>query len=414
MKNIKEIYYTNPDKPSEKRLVARIDRSKKGIEYFIGKDFSGKDFPQRQWIKTIIIIGFGSKRLPAGFSKKGIGLGRKTGYLILRDLYEKLGEFDFFVSLKVNKSVIRKIGGKYRVTMNYFDLRDILTTLNDIKRQGYETLETAANNTLNKLFPKYFKKSKEVSGLVYQGNQLDRILKREGVIENLSGADIRTLIDFFPLFVKHVGDRFKGKKLLGILKNKIAAEIVYLENIVKEFERKMKAKTQNEQRWQKFFQNYIQIFNSNYATVFEKKNLSLSGDFPDFIPIDIYGYLDIYEIKKPNTKLLALDRSRKNYYWSSDLSKAISQVENYIDSATRYAPALREEIKKRDGVDIRVVRPRGFIITSNRGQLKGEIMENNFRILNNSLKNIEIILYDDILNNLKSFLKKVKDVEKKK
>lgn len=295
MKNIKEIYYTNPDKPNEKWRVASIDKSKKRIEYFIREDA-----PQYKWAKIIVIIGF--QRLPSGFSNKGNGLGRRTGYLILRDLYDKLGEFDFFVSLKATKSAIRKIEDRYRVTMNYLDLREILTALNDIKRQGYETLEVAANNTLSKLSPKYFKKSKEVSGLVYQGNQLDRILKREGVIENLSGADIRTLIDFFPLFVKHVGDRFKGKKLLGILKNKTAAEIVYLENIVKEFERKMKAKTQNEYRWQKFFQSYIQIFNSNYATIFEKKNLSLSGDFPDFIPIDIYGYLDVYEIKKPNSK----------------------------------------------------------------------------------------------------------------
>ena len=43
-----------------------------------------------------------------------------------------------------------------------------------------------------------------------------------------------------------------------------------------------------------------------------------------------------------------------------------------------------------------------------RKQLKGELMEDNFRLLNNSLKNIEVILYDELLSNLKNFLKRIK------
>ena len=108
-----------------------------------------------------------------------------------------------------------------------------------------------------------------------------------------------------------------------------------------------------------------------------------------------------------NTALLRPDRDRDNYYWSPELSKAISQVENYIDCANKNSRLLKEEIRKKEKIEIRVVKPRGFIIAGTSGQLKDESMEDNFRLLNDSLKNIEIILYDELLSNLKNFLKRL-------
>jgi len=353
--------------------------------------------------------------LPAGFTKDGSGLAKGTGYLIVKGLYEKLGEFDLNVSLKAKNSA-KKIKGRHKVVLNYLDLKQAIEVLMEIKNEGYQTLKNSANDYLNKVFPRIFKKEDTgIDKFTYQKNQVAKLLKRNGLFENFSDNDIQAVIDFFPAFIKHFKGRFKGKKkLIGILNSKEAADVFYLDRVISEFDKKLKAKTHSEQNWQKFFRTYIQVFNPTYATIFEKKNISLSGDFPDFVPIDIYGYLDIYEIKKPNTKLLVLDRSRKNYYWSSELSKAISQVENYIDSAVRLGPSIRENIKKIEDIDIKIVKPRGFIIAGARSQLKGEKMEDDFRILNESMKNIEIILFDDILNNLKNLFERIKNSPKKK
>lgn len=408
MKKQKTINYINPKDPKDVRLVANINIGGKRVEYFVRNEA-----PQYKWIKKIIINGF--DRLPGGFTKDGSGLAKGTGYLIVKGLYEKLGEFDFSVSLKAKNS-IRKIQGKYKVVLNYLDLKQAIEILREIKNEGYQTLKSSANDYLNKTFPNIFKKEDAgVDKFTYQKNQIAKLLKRNGLFENFSDNDIQAVIDFFPAFIKHFKGRFKGKKkLIGILNSKEAADVFYLDRVIGEFDKKLKAKTHSEQNWQKFFRTYIQVFNPTYATIFEKKNISLSGDFPDFVPIDIYGYLDIYEIKKPNTKLLVLDRSRKNYYWSSELSKAISQVENYIDSAVRLGPSIRENIKKIEDIDIKVVKPRGFIIAGARSQLKGEKMEDDFRILNESMKNIEIILFDDILNNLKNLFERIKNSPKKK
>jgi len=408
MRKQKVINYINPNDPKDIRLVANINIGGKRVEYFVRNNA-----PQYKWIKKIIINGF--NRLPAGFTKDGSGLAKGTGYLIVKGLYEKLNDFDLVVSLKAKNS-IRKIQGKYRVILNYLDLKQEIEILREIKNEGYQTLKSSANEFLNKTFPNIFKKeTTDADRFTYQKNQLAKLLKRGGLFENISDKDIQAVIDFFPPFIKHFKGKFKGKKkLIGILNSKEAADVFYLDRVINEFDKKLKAKTHSEQNWQKFFRIYIQIFNPTYATIFEKKNISLSGDFPDFVPIDIYGYLDIYEIKKPNTKLLVLDRSRKNYYWSSELSKAISQVENYIDSAVRFGPSIRENIKKIENTDIKIVKPRGFIIAGIRNQLKGEKMEDDFRILNGSMKNIEVILFDDILNNLKTLFERIKNSPKKK
>ena len=408
MDKIKTIHYTNPNDPKDQRVVANIQTGRKKVEYFVHNKK-----PQYKWIKKIVINGF--DRIPAGFTKDGSGLAKGTGYLIVKGLHEKLGDFDLAVSSKAKNSV-KKIEGKYNIILNYLDLKQAIDTLREIKNEGYQTLKSSANGYLNKIFPKIFKKEETaIDKFTYQRNQIAKLLKRNGLFENLSDNDIQAVIDFFPVFIKHFKDRFKGKKkLIGILNSKEATDVFYLDKVIKEFERRIKAKIHNEQKWQKFFRTYIQVFNPTYATIFEKKNISLSGDFPDFVPIDIYGYLDIYEIKKPNTKLLILDRSRKNYYWSSEVAKAISQVENYIDNATRLAPSIKESIKKFEGVEVKIVKPRGFIIVGTRNQLKGEKMEDDFKILSNSMKNIEVILFDDILNNLKSLFERIKNSPKKK
>jgi hypothetical protein len=147
------------------------------------------------------------------------------------------------------------------------------------------------------------------------------------------------------------------------------------------------------------------VLRNTYGEVLEKESVSLQGKFPDFMLIDAYGYLDIYEIKKPGTRLLSLDRGRNNYYWDTEISKAIAQVENYIHQAQRHADSLRNDIRQNKGVEVNIVRPRGYIVAGLRSQLTSAKMGDDFRILAESLKNIDVLLYDDLLASLEAFVK---------
>jgi hypothetical protein len=385
----------------EGNLVYRIDKKNKKINYYVKTD-PGKD---KFEIPEILLEGF--DKLPSGFYSNGFGI-TSGGYLIRNKLYEKFGEnFTLKISSK-GKSKILKNGPNHLVIFNYDDLRTFQNRIKDIKNDKNKESKIAADFYLNRYFPKHFEETEEIDESLYQQNQIAETLKKVDLIENLSKEDAEALAEFYPQFLEVADSKLQGKKkLLQISKNKTETEIVYLETIINEFEKKLK---QNlvESKWQEFLREYILLFNTSYSTFIEKSSVSLEGKYPDFMLIDIYNFLDIYEIKKPSTNLLKHDESRDNYYWDKEMSKVISQAENYIDQITKNALSFKEMIKKKKGTDIRVIKPRAFVIAGHSKQLENQTKEENYRLLNSSLKNIEVILYDDLLYSLKNFLSRLK------
>jgi hypothetical protein len=378
--------------------------TKQGDYYLIPNSTQGK------FIKTIKTVGF--DKLPSGLNREGKGLPKGSGWLLLRSIKEKFDEFDLIID-KENSSSIIRTRGRYKITLNHAELKLLIETVRAISTEKFQAQISSVSHFLASQFPNVFDAPDGDSNLSYKKNSLARLLEQQELLENLSAQDIDKLGEFYPTFLKYYGDKLKGTtKLVRISASKRATEIVYLDKIVREYEKKLQAKAHNENAWQKFLSEYILIFNSNYATSLEKGNITLRGKYPDFMLLDAYNCLDIYEIKKPNTNLLKLDESRGNYYWDVDLAKAISQVENYVYEVERNQDSFEKELRRWRQVEVKILKPRGFIIAGTRKQLEdknnGEILEMNFRLLNNSLKNVEVILYDDLLNNLKRFLERLK------
>ena len=382
-------------------IVYKINKDDKIIEYFLLEKA-----PQRRFIVSIKFEGF--DRLPAGFYKSGFGLTSK-GYYILDKLYKRFNKQIELIVSSSKKSKIYKLKTKLKIVMNYDELFRTLLRLREINQERNTLIGESIQTFLHRLFPNRFKAAIKKDEASYKPNEFSRILNKDNIMDNLSESDIRKMSEFFPFFIRHYSDRLKGKKkLLEISKKKNITEIIYLENIIKEYRRKLSAKIHTEKGWQDFLRKYILFFHLNYVDIIEKQNISLEEKYPDFMLIDVYNYLDIYEIKKPDTNLLKMDKSRGNYYWDTELSKAISQVENYIEHINKNSLAFRDAIRKKRKIDIRVVKPRGFIIAGQRNQLENETMEDNFRLLNKALKNVEVILYDELLDNLENFLARLK------
>jgi len=395
-----ETYFLYAPKP--RRLVCRIHRPTKKGTYYLLKPLQRRR-GQHEYVKEISLSGF--TYLPSGLKRDGSGIP-SSGYLILKSLSEKLGKFKLTLDSGATTALENN-----RVVLNHDDLRILLRKTRTIKAERFRELSGTVQVFLHSGFPSVFQKPEITLDADYRPNTIADVLKKGQTLDRLSKEDIAAVGDFFPEFIHKYGAVGSSKKKLFILSgSKRATEVVYVRKIIADFERKLAAKTQSEQSWQEFLRDYILLFNSNYATVLEKENIAVLGTrFPDFLLIDAYSYLDIYEIKKPTTNLLKKDESRGNYYWDVELTKAISQVENYISHADRNAGQLCAEIKRQKGREVRVIKPRGFIIAGTRSQLKDEIMEDNFRLLNNSLKNLSIILFDELLNNLKNFLAKLKE-----
>ncbi len=382
-------------------VIYKYDAEKKLIQYYIAKSSY-----QYDKLKEITFLGFTS--LPSGFKTDGTGFTR-GGSRMLFSLYNKLQSlFDLYI-VKSGKSIIENKNGRFRVVINYIDFKTLKDHISKISSEKNKEMNEATSFYMNKFFPDVFDipevKVEDIS--LYKRDELSNLLEKQGIMENLTRKDTEKLQEFYStmLHMKASGKPTK-QKLFQLAENKSISEVIYIEKVLQQFEERLK-KSHQESSWQAFLKDYILLFNSSYTKLLEKQSIALGGKYPDFILVDMYNYLDIYEIKTPQTNLLKFDSSRGNYYWDTEIGKAISQVENYIHTINETAPLLIKTIKDKYGMDIRVVKPRGFIIAGESSQLTEVKMKDDLRLLSGSLKNIDIILYDDFLNNMKNFMKKI-------
>ena len=139
----------------------------------------------------------------------------------------------------------------------------------------------------------------------------------------------------------------------------------------------------------------------------------------DLLTINRYGFLDIVELKKSDEYLFKLDKSHDNFVPTSNLSTAISQVNNYL-MLMPHDPSNNELIKGAEsatgmlviGSDEYLMNPdlmknyatdNGISISLVKSKLRKAL-----RDLNYSYAHIQIVLYDELLNNLERFINQMK------
>ena len=88
---------------------------------------------------------------------------------------------------------------------------------------------------------------------------------------------------------------------------------------------------------------------------------------------------------------------------ASEIAKAISQVENYIDRVTKHSDAIRTKLRDDHNIDLRIIKPRGIVIAGRAAEFGGKPKRaDDFRLLNEGLKNVEIVPYDELSQRLKN------------
>lgn len=387
-------------------IFLEIDPSSKRGTYTIA-EASG----QHKLCEKINLLGFDAS--PSGLRTTG-GYGLTgAGFFLLQELSGKSGK-KIELTLSNKKSAKFSKGRKtIRATIPHPFLLQLNAITRSIKYDKNQQIRAEVRRFLAHHLPKQFGRYKTAKPS-YAPGALGRILGNPDVITQLNSEDRKHVEEFIPAYMATIEVNLRGKNKLQVVYDKLdASRKIQFKRVIKEFKRRLKQANQSEASWQQFLSQYILILRTSYGQVLEKESVTLSGKFPDFMLIDPYSYLDIYEIKTPNTSLLGHDKSRNNYYWHSDLAKAISQVENYLHQVQANSHSLILEIKAKKGFDVSIVRPRGYIIAGMRKQLENQKMEDDFRILNDGLKDVDVIFYDDLLSNLESFVKKI-GVENKK
>lgn len=359
------------------------------------KDKEVKFFPNEQdfFIDCITFEGF--TNVPEELSENGY-FKAGIGYYMNKHLKDY--NITQFIISKDKDSSFKKYGNNYKIIMNYDKFKkykeNISSIINESKNfKGITSLDFFAQE-----YPNKFKSDGESAKI-----RASKVIKNldKDIIEHLSQDDINTLGDIYSAIIK---DKYKSKNYRHelISKSKLKIDYIAIEEVIEEFEKNLENDI-SESDWGKFLQKNLYLVESKYIHIIPELNLSLcTWRKVDFALVDVQGYLDIFEIKKSTTKLLSVKEDRGNYYWHMDTVKAIMQAEKYLYAAERKASILAEDIKREKNIDVKVIKPRAVLIIGNSEQLDTESKKEDFRILCNSLKNIEIILYDELLNRLKN------------
>lgn len=195
--------------------------------------------------------------------------------------------------------------------------------------------------------------------------------------------------DFLKLIENNIDSIDDYYKLVNIKKK---------EQAILELERIIKGEFKNEIFIQKFLKKNLWLFGSEYRTFVKEEKIN-SENILDGIPKNLEDFIDIIEVKLPTAELFHYDSNHKNYYASSELTKAIAQTQNYIFELEK----MTSNNNYQDDNSCVITRPRGIILIGTKNELSdGE--RQYLRILNSSYHNIHILTYQQLLLRAKNML----------
>lgn len=333
---------------------------------------------------------------PSGLKKDGT---IKFGKHVLETLQARFGTKFRWILTKEADSISKEYG-IYRV-------RTSVGLLGRMDSQLWDRTRDIKNDIVRRFFSIAYPTEFQTNAApVYVPGTLAKILSPE-IASKLSSEDREAVQRFLPEFL--ATESIKSVNLL-----KAAAQIKSLKELAEELDNAIKS-SHGESWWQTFIKEKILIIQQGYIKAIEKMNIAVGNTkFPDFSLVTHDNYIDILEIKKPDTNLIKLDPSRQNYHADMELSRAIIQVENYIENISAHKDAVRSYILDNFKLNLKVVRPRGIILAGNASGFQTQKERDDLRLLAHSLKNITIVTYDELLTRLSNYIKVLEEASKLK
>jgi hypothetical protein len=233
------------------------------------------------------------------------------------------------------------------------------------------------------------------------------------------GSYLRLPPNSYKYFEEKLSDKDSLIHDLNLQRDNLEEQINYFNNLfqnlkisiyeekIKEFEERLEEvhyETKGDDSWQNWIYENRWLLGSQYGQVFQKEKVGFEG-IPDYLLLTADGFLDILEIKLPTANVLIEDNSHPgNFQWSSNVSQAISQSINYLDSIDDHHLEIAKKIKDSYDLEINAIKPRAIVLIGCSNDWKN-IKRERFRSLNSRLHRIEVITYTDLLLRGKNIIK---------
>ncbi|HAH58962.1 MAG TPA: hypothetical protein DCL86_12510, partial [Bacteroidales bacterium] len=277
------------------------------------------------------------------------------------------------------------------LSINWADLDVILRKIANEQR-WYDRRKLMINNSLANISTKLAKDKAYLNA-----GQLDAFLGKFDSFEKVTKGDIESLSK-----VLETAPPSKISITSNFIKTRDKINNVFIEDLIKNFERLLSSKVDNEKQWQKFFGENSWILNHLFpfevilrqqeAYVGGKSLENKDGRIVDFLFQNGFQVnFALLEIKTHKKDLLKNTPYRKPdvYSYSDDLSGGVSQC---LDQKDIF---IREFGNKEKIVD-----PKTILVIG----LKSELNEHQskcFELLRANQKNVDILTFDELLAKLK-------------
>jgi hypothetical protein len=314
--------------------------------------------------------------------------GIKLGKHILETLTRKFPKFRWIITL--NTDSIQTERGIVRV-------RTSQTLLKKMSQEEWDRGRDIKNDIVRRFFAVVF--PKEFTDAVppaYVPGTLSKVLNT-GIITRLSSEDKDAVTNFIP--------EFAASESVGTVDLlRASAQIHTLKDLARDLETEI-GREHAESWWQAYIKSNILLIQQGYIKALDKINVAVGNTkFPDFSLITHDNYLDILEIKRPNTSLLKFDKSRGNYFWDGEIAKAIIQVENYIENVGTHRNDIRSYVLDKYKIDVKAIRPRGIVLVGDTRTFEDAKLKADFRLLREGIKNVTILTYDELFTRLNNYI----------
>ncbi|MDP2691085.1 MAG: DUF4263 domain-containing protein [bacterium] len=372
----------------------------------------GYNFSKEHWIFKKIFEGIDIVKISANYKTE---LQKRAKNLLIQP--EKFKE----VQAEITKIDKRAKSSKTSL-LNFLINQTKFTFLNKRTQKTTSITKGEFDFLINRLNLNTKKKKKDFQqylnpdDITSLGSLFEEMIKKEVFDEEY----LRKLDDYF--IKEKLEDIIQaGKEILALkssnVKTKQAKKLIKLhfsENI-----------GQLETVWQKYFEKYLLYLFFSYKKIIPKVELkdleNLDKKYPDFVGVNHYDGVDIIEIKTHLKNVLVWDNSHDNFAFSSEMSKAIIQSINYMDAITD--EKFKKTKDKKDllsylNIDQNLYRPRGIIIISSYGKIcknqnilsedQKKRLKKDFTKLRNSIHNIQIFTFDEILNMAERYVENIK------
>lgn len=343
-------------------------------------------------IKQLEFIGWTDVNKLPDYFRKGLGYGfaKQSAKQLMSIIYAKIrGITKIVVGINVKSKF-----AKNTITFNWGELDEILKEINKDKYFNDKNRKLLINNLLaNKT-----NQIKRITKNLYSG-ELETFLKRFDSFEKISNKDLDSLAHFVEELPPN-----KITTTSHFIKTKERIDIVYLEDIIVEFEKLLSDKKDIEEKWQQFFNKASWIMNHlfPYQVILKKDKAYLGGKTIENEEGRIVDYL--YQCGfKDNFALIEIKTHKKDLLKRTPYRKpAVFAISDELSGGVNQCLDQKDVFLRDMGSKERLFDPKCILVIGQKSNLSEE-QKSCFELYRANQKNVDIVTFDELLTKLNGF-----------